>query len=131
VKKIIILFSALMIILLVAGCSSSTKPSSQTQINQPGAKDYTPQTASSTADAGSVQIKGFAFNPDTLTVKPGTAVVWTNEDSATHIIVAESGEFTSDQLAKGDSFTFKFDNKGTYNYYCSIHPSMKGTIVVE
>jgi len=76
-----------------------------------------------------VSIKSFAFNPSVLTVKAGTTVVWTNEDSAPHTI--KSDLFTSNNLNKGDFFAFKFANVGTYDYICSIHPSMKGQIIVE
>jgi len=76
-----------------------------------------------------IVIKNFAFSPATLTVKAGTVVTWTNNDSVTHNI--KSTGFNSPDLATGDSFKFTFNTAGTYSYNCGIHPTMTGTIVVE
>ncbi len=48
-----------------------------------------------------------------------------------HTVVADNGEFKSGDLGQGATFTFKFDKAGTYPFHCSIHPSMKGTVVVQ
>lgn len=82
------------------------------------------------ASGNSVSIKGFAFNPSTLTIKTGTTVTWTNEDSAPHTITSGSN-FDSDTIASGQTFRKKFDQSGTFDYICSIHSSMKGKIIVE
>ncbi len=76
-----------------------------------------------------ITIKNFAFNPGTLTVKAGTTVVWTNQDSVQHQIKADT--FNSQRLNQGDSYQFTFSQKGTYSYSCAIHPSMTGTVIVE
>jgi plastocyanin len=76
-----------------------------------------------------VAIQNFAFNPSSLTIKVGTTVIWKNLDSVPHKI--KSDTFNSDVLNNGDTFSFKFDNKGTYNYSCAIHPFMQATITVE
>lgn len=76
-----------------------------------------------------VAIKNFAFDPQTLTVKAGTTVTWTNEDAVAHNI--RSDTFNSQELGKGDTFKSKFDTPGTYEYSCGIHQSMKGTIIVQ
>ncbi|OFV80941.1 MAG: hypothetical protein A2W26_01975 [Acidobacteria bacterium RBG_16_64_8] len=78
-----------------------------------------------------VTIKGFAFDPASVTIKTGEGVTWTNEDSATHDVVADGGEFSSGDILTGDTYSFTFDKAGTYPYICGIHPSMKGTVVVE
>ena len=75
-----------------------------------------------------VSIKGFAFDPESVAISPGDTVRWTNMDSATHIVKGDS--FESGSLAKGDTYEFVFTTPGVYNYICSIHPSMKGTISV-
>jgi plastocyanin len=61
----------------------------------------------------------------------GTAVTWTNNDSTTHNVISDSNVFTSGNLAPNAIFTYTFNSKGTFPYHCSIHPSMKGTIVVQ
>lgn len=79
--------------------------------------------------SNNVSIENFSFNPATLTVKSGATVVWTNNDSVAHTI--KSDNFNSQSLSKGQTFEFKFDNKGSYDYFCGLHPTMKGKIVVE
>jgi len=76
-----------------------------------------------------VNISNFAFEPSTITVTAGTTVTWTNQDSVAHTVVSDT--FKSGNLSQGQAFQFKFDTKGTYNYSCSIHPTMKGTVIVE
>jgi plastocyanin len=76
-------------------------------------------------------MKDMTFDPATVTIKTGESVTWTNEDSVTHTVVGDNGEFQSGDLADGATFSFTFDTAGTYTYHCSIHPSMKGTVVVE
>jgi plastocyanin len=78
-----------------------------------------------------VTIKNFAFDPSTLTVSVGTNVTWTNEDSVSHQVNGENGLFESSILSSGQSYTFRFLTPGTYNYTCSIHPSMQGKIIVQ
>lgn len=79
---------------------------------------------------GDVQIKDLSFNPQNLTIGAGTTVRWTNLDSAPHTI-SSTGNFDSGTLATGQSFAFKFDTPGTYDYQCNIHPFMKGQITVK
>lgn len=76
-----------------------------------------------------IAVQGFAFSPAALTIKKGTMVTWTNNDSVPHNI--KFNTFNSEILNKGESFQFKFDNAGTYDYTCAIHPTMKGEIVVQ
>jgi plastocyanin len=94
-------------------------------------EDDTSSTSTSTNQSNSVTIQNFAFSPANITVKKGTTVTWTNKDSAVHDVVSsQSGGPKSDHLEKGESFSFKFDTTGTFNYICSIHPSMKGVVTV-
>jgi plastocyanin len=120
-----ILIVVLVTFIAICGCTgngSSTTPAT------------TPTQVSGTT---TVNIQNFAFNPASITVPKGTTVTWMNQDSANHEIVndaqgsiAQGALFTSNSLAKGASYSFKFDNPGTYHYHCSIHPSMKATVIV-
>ena len=85
------------------------------------------QPVSSTA---AVTIKGFAFDPASITVKVGTAVTWTNKDSAPHTITGDKGDWDSGRIAQGGTYTRTFDQAGTYAYKCTIHPTMTGAVVV-
>jgi amicyanin len=83
------------------------------------------------AQTVNVDIKNFTFKPDILTVKVGTIVVWTNNDSVPHTVTSDSGSpLNSPTLSKGQSFSFTFTEAGSFSYHCAIHPMMKGTVVV-
>jgi plastocyanin len=91
------------------------------------------QAAVPTADPNQVIIKNFAFNPPTLTVPRGTTVTWINKDGDAHTVSAAGTKplFKSPPLDTGDMFSFVFKDPGTYAYFCSVHPFMKGTVVVR
>lgn len=79
----------------------------------------------------SINISNFAFTPATLSVKVGTTVTWTNNDSAPHTITSDVGSaLKSPTLSTGQSYQVTLTSLGTVSYHCSIHPSMKGAIVV-
>jgi plastocyanin len=82
--------------------------------------------------ATAVSIDNFTFGPQTLTVKAGTTVTWTNKDDIPHGIGSADNAFAKSRaLDTDDSFSFTFTKPGTYQYFCYIHPHMTGTIVVE
>jgi plastocyanin len=82
--------------------------------------------------AGAISIDNFTFTPQTLTVKAGTTITWTNRDDIPHGIASENNAFTkSKALDTDDSYSFTFSAPGTYKYFCYVHPHMTGTIVVE
>ncbi|GAB2559710.1 cupredoxin domain-containing protein [Rhodanobacter koreensis] len=79
-----------------------------------------------------IEIRNFAFVPATLTVPAGTRVVWTNQDEEPHVITSAGSLFASSKgLDTSDSYAVTFSKPGTYAYYCSIHPMMVGTIIVQ
>lgn len=79
---------------------------------------------------GSVAMAGFAFDPATTTVLVGDTVTWRNEDSAPHTATADDGSFDTGNVASGADASVTFDTAGTFAYTCTIHPSMRGTVVV-
>src|ERR1700748_1295547 len=92
-------------------------------------------TCSGSAVAGTegerMLIKDFMFSPMALTTKAGTQVTFVNQDDEEHTVVSEAGLFRSGALAPGDSYPFKFDKPGIYHIFCSLHPQMAATVVVE
>ena len=76
-------------------------------------------------------IDNFTFAPARLIVKTGTTVTWRNEDDIPHTVAASNRLFKSKALDTDDSFSFTFIAPGTYEYFCSLHPRMTGTVVVE
>jgi amicyanin len=82
------------------------------------------------ADAIAVKIGNFTFAPPELKVKAGTTVTWTNEDDIPHTVVSPNN-FRSKVLDTTGTYAFTFMTPGTYKYFCSLHPHMAGTIIVE
>ncbi len=78
----------------------------------------------------SVEIKNFIFDPDAITVPAGTTVIWTNLDSTPHTVTSTSGIFDSGVMDQGENFSYTFQDPGTYDYYCLIHPYMKAKVIV-
>ena len=73
------------------------------------------------------------YSPSTITVVIGVnnTVTWVNNDDAPHTVTADDGSFNSGNMNSGQSWTHTFSTPGTYAYYCSYHPWMKGTVIVE
>jgi plastocyanin len=79
-----------------------------------------------------IEIKDFAFNPQTITVKSGERITWFNRDEEPHTIVSVEKQFKkSSPLDTDQEFTVTAGAPGTYSYFCSVHPKMTGTIIVE
>ena len=120
-KHLILVLVALAgVMVMVAGCTSSSN-TSPSPANS---------TVTSTASQNPVAIQNYAFSPSTLTIQKGANVTWTNYDSVQHHVVSDSSAFSSPLLNRGDTYTHQFNNTGSFSYICSIHPYMKGTIVV-
>jgi LPXTG-motif cell wall-anchored protein len=83
------------------------------------------------AGAGSVSIKDFSFGPSSITVHVGDTVSWSNTGASEHTATASNGSFDTGILKKGQSGSHTFNTAGTFSYICSVHPFMKGTVVVE
>ena len=83
------------------------------------------------AHSAGIQIDNFHYSPPTLVVAPGTTVTWTNDDDSPHSVREKDGKFKSTALDTDDKFSFTFTTPGTFEYFCSLHPKMQGTIVVE
>jgi plastocyanin len=89
-------------------------------------------TGGTTTNQNRIEIKDFAFNPQTLTVKAGEKVTWINRDEEPHTVVSVEKQFKkSTALDTDQEFTITAGAPGTYTYFCSVHPKMTGTMVVE
>ena len=90
-----------------------------------------PSAVAEPATSEMVKIDNFTFAPQRLTVKVGTTVSWTNEDDIPHTVASTSNTFRSKVLDTDDKYSFAFTTAGSFEYFCSLHPHMTGTIVVE
>jgi len=81
--------------------------------------------------ANEVFIEGNAFSPGTITVTANTTVTWTNKDGVAHTVTSNTGIFDSGTINANGTYSHLFSTAGSYPYFCSVHPSMKGTVVVQ
>lgn len=78
-----------------------------------------------------IVISNYSFSPSVITIKIGESVMWTNKDSMQHSATANNKTFDTGLLSQGKSGSVTFKKAGTYAYYCSLHPNMKATVIVQ
>lgn len=87
------------------------------------------------ASANSVAINGMAFLPNSIKVKVGTTVTWTNQDPYAHTVTGDGSNipkgFDSGNLGTGKSYSYTFTSPGTFTYHCTIHPQLIGSVTVQ
>ena len=76
------------------------------------------------------------YIPSVITIQSGQQVTWVNEDSAFHSVTSGFYESPSDLFDSGhldpfETYTLDFDETGTFDYFCTLHPWMKGQVIVE
>jgi plastocyanin len=82
--------------------------------------------------SGVVMIMDYEYSPAALTVAPGSKVTWMNMDSDAHTVTSTGGgPMSSPNMSKNDEFSYTFAGSGTYQYFCAIHPQMKGAVTVQ
>jgi plastocyanin len=90
------------------------------------------ETSAPAAAEQTVEIADLAFAPDEVTIAAGSSVTWVNRDpNLPHTATSDDDIFDSGNLSEGDDFSFTFDEAGTFAYFCQVHPTMRGTVVVE
>ena len=117
-----------LIVFILFGCTSTS-----TKINVSDSNINIDINTSNTLTTGpvthSIDIRNFTFTPSEITIKQGDIVIWRNYDSMGHTVTG--GELDSQIMQNGMTFTYTFNNKGTIDYICTIHPSMKGKVIVQ
>ena len=112
-KQFVFICLLLLLAIIVSGCGNAS-------VEQPSAAP---------ANGNTVIIQDFKFQPAEITIKKGETITWTNNDSAKHTATCDT--FDSGLLAKGESFSYTFNETGTFDYICTPHPYMKGKVQVE
>ena len=129
-KKYLLVVCVLVLTFGLVGCSTQATPASP----QPSAYPIENNSSAKTPAAGKtteISMVNFSFSPKEVTIKKGTTVTWTNQDSAVHTVTSDTDLFDSGSLAKGKSFSYTFSTVGTFAYHCTPHKAnMTGTIVV-
>ena len=116
------------LMIAIMAISVSCSKSSMANLTGTGGTGNNPGTVQGAND---VFIQGMTFSPSTITVAAGTAVTWTNKDAVTHNVTSNPALFSSGGMVQGATYTYTFATAGTYNYKCTIHPSMTGTVIVN
>ena len=117
IRKTVWIVSLLTTVMVAALLLSAASPGSSAKAPQPTSAE--------------VKVDSFSFGPASLTVAVGTTVTWTNRDDIPHTVVSTDKVFKSKVLDTDEKFSFTFDKAGTYPYFCSIHPKMTGSVVVQ
>lgn len=131
-RPLILLLSAFA--LLPAACGGGEDTVDEPNADPTTGGESAEDTGSGGAAAeGTVEIvmKGFQFDPSEVTVKVGQEISWRNEDSAEHDAFSEKDGLDTADIGQGATTEYTPDKAGTINYICSIHPQMKGTLIVE
>jgi amicyanin len=115
---------------MTPGMSGQTMPAMSGMQSPPASASATTADAPAPQGGTAVTISDFKFNPATLTVPVGATVTWTNKDEEPHTIAAKDGSFHSPGVDANGTYSFTFTTPGSYDYICSIHPFMTGTVVV-
>jgi len=118
----------LAIALVLVGCSSGSTTTT-------AAPSGTPTTGGGAAGGGGatveVKMEGMAFSAQTVTIKVGDTVNWTNMDQAPHNATAVDKSWKTSTFATGESGSVTFTTAGTFPYICTVHPNMTGTVIVQ
>ncbi len=108
--------TAIIALFILTGCQDNEKKEADSDIK---------------SDSASAKIIDFTYVPAKITIPKGGEITWVNKDSAVHTVTEDNEDFDSGDLDKGNKFSKKFTDSGTIKYFCTIHPYMKGTIVVK
>lgn len=141
----LLIVGLLVSMVLVVGCGTTstntgsgttgTSAAATTETSDEGALGTTEtsegQEGEEARDEATVDIRDFRFSPETVTIKRGGRVTWTNRDSVGHTATGDDNEFDSGILNNGQSYTQTFNEVGQFNYHCTPHPQMRATVIVQ
>jgi plastocyanin len=117
--------------ILLAACGPAIKDAGDPLLRQTESRKETAVPDDPGGKEVRIAIENFVFAPSEITIAPGTKVTWVNKDEAPHTATSVDKKFNSGGLDTGDTFTFVFNEKGEYPYFCALHPHMKATITVK
>jgi plastocyanin len=125
----VVIFIALMTFFLFSGRNDDTAEESNTnQENTTESSELNTQTGTLPINT-TIQITGMEY-PSEIKIKAGESITWENLDGITHTVTFNSLSI-NESLTDKEKFTQVFETKGEYTYVCTLHPNMKGKIIVE
>jgi plastocyanin len=122
-KKPVKFLSTLFIVFSLCMLSSCEKTSSQPASG--------PSGGSTGPGANEVWMQNDKFNPAAITISVNTTVTWKNKDNEAHTVTSSAGLFNSGNIGANGTYAYTFMKAGTYNYSCTIHANMTGTVIVK
>ena len=129
------IIAAVLIVIGVAIAIAQSSKDNNQPVNNANSNSQNQQqnnTANNSTTNGSVTIRNMMFTPSQATVLKGESVIWSNNDNTEHTVTIDHGNGPdSDAIQPGSTFSYKFNEAGSYQYHCKLHPSMRGTIVVK
>lgn len=121
---VIVIIAVIVILGVVAFLLFNNSSNQDTSINQPN--------TDIPSNSKSIEISSFVFAPQTLSIKAGETITWTNKDAAPHTVTSDSGsELASPTISQGQSYSHTFNLAGEYSYHCAFHPGMKAKVIVS
>ncbi len=130
VMALIALAAALPLIVGMVLAEQGTPASPTEQGASPVASPVASPLASPVGSTVAVSIVDFAFDAPTVEIPMGTTVTWTNTGKIIHTTTSKDKLWDSAIMNPGDTFSYTFTEAGTFDYWCTLHPNMLGTIVV-
>ena len=127
----VVLVVAIVGVVSYAVSQNGSMDSSMSMSQQSGSGSSTNAADAEATDK--VTIADYKFAPAAITVKKGTTVTWTNQDTVKHNVVTEDGApeaIDGKLIGKGETYSYTFNKTGTYNYFCEPHPYMKASVIV-
>jgi plastocyanin len=113
------------------GVPAAAPPAQQAPAPQAPPAAPAPAAVAPQGQAVAVSIAKFAFAPATITISAGQSITWTNTDPVDHTTTSDTQVWDSGSLGQNANFTTTFSQPGTYAYHCTIHPFIRGTVVVQ
>lgn len=130
VIAVVVILGIIGVVVYATNQGSNTKKTDSSK-NMDKMKDNSKSADMKAVKSDTVKIENFAFTPAHISVKIGTKVTWTNEDSIQHNVVGDSfKDLNGPLLDQGKTFSYTFKKAGDYPYHCNPHPYMKGTVTV-
>ena len=134
-KKITIVGVIVLVVVIVTGMTISNYPAEE-KTNDPELIDKGDVVMPSKVSRPGCEEIDRCYIPSSIVIESGKEITWVNEDSAFHSVTsgfydAPTNLFDSGHLDPFESYTLTFDEKGTFDYFCTLHPWMMGQVIVE
>jgi plastocyanin len=120
--------------IVFTACTSSTDRSAETPGNRKDGPTFKSSTGGAEQSEGNevqIVIENFAFVPSEITIAVGTKITWINKDEAPHTATSTDKKFNTGGLDTDDKYSFVFNEKGEFPYFCALHPHMTANITVK